>query len=279
MLGGAPYTSAVLSRIITSDVDGGGLEVVSTGSGPGLVLVMGGGTDAGTYAHVADRMADTCTVHIYNRRGRGRSAARPADYDLSTEVGDLAAVLAQTGARMVLGHSVGGYFALAGARTLPIDRLALFDPAVCVDGLFPVDYLDDFERAVAEGDPLQTMLVVGKGLRNPGSGLPEVVQRAAVRAILLTPQGKTMARLFPTVPAEARLAAAADGPASDWADVTAETKFFIGGGSPHYYLPSAQRLAEAMPHASVEVIPRLGHDAVARATKNVVTALTRFLTA
>ena len=86
-----------------------------------------------------------------------------------------------------------------------------------------------------------------------------------------------MARVLPTVPSEARLAAAADGPATIWADVAARTRFFIGGGSPDYYLPSAQRLVVAMPDANLEVIPRLGHDAMARATKHVVASLSQFL--
>ena len=111
-------------------------------------------------------------VHIHNRRGRGASADKPADYSTDTEVADLATVLEETGSGLVAGHSVGGYFALAAARTLPIRRLALYDPAVSVDGLFPHDFLDDLELAIASGDSMRAMLVAGKGLRNPGSGCP-----------------------------------------------------------------------------------------------------------
>jgi pimeloyl-ACP methyl ester carboxylesterase len=265
-------------RLIDSQLDGAPLEVLSWGSGPGLVVVIGGGTEATTYRGFAERLSLHLPVHIHNRRGRGASGPRPDDYGLDTEVADLATVLSATGSDLVAGHSVGGCFALGAARSLPIRRLALYDPAVSVDGLFPSDFVDDFERAVAVGDPVETMLVVGKGLRNPGSGLPDRVQRVAARAILLTPPGRTMARLFPTVPAETRIAIGLDGPASAWADVSAGTCFFIGGASPSYYRPAAERLVAAMPAARMEVLPRLGHDAMPRATRRVVSSLVTFLT-
>ncbi len=264
-------------RLLRSSFDGEPVEVISSGSGPGVVIVQGGGTDAGTYRRVAERLSSSFTVHRYNRRGRGRTAPQTADYGLATEVGDLGVVMADTGSVRVVGHSVGGFLALAAARELPIERLALFDPTVNVDGSFPGDYLPEFERLVAAGDSMDAMLVVSKGLRNPGSTWPEPLQRAAVRAVLLTPPGKTMARLFHTVPAEARLAFDADGPASDWSTVTAQTRFFIGARSPDYYAPMAEALVVAMPHASLVMLPRLGHDALARATRHTVSSLVAFL--
>lgn len=267
----------VSSTQVTSPVDGGSLEMVSVGTGPAVVLVHGGGTDAAVYRRLAARLAARFTVHVYNRRGRGRSAPRPENYGLQTEIQDLRTILDATGASRVIGHSVGGFLALAAARELPIQRLALSDPTVNVDGTFPSDYLPEFERLVAAGETKQAMLVVSRGLRNPGSTWPEPIQRLAVRAVLLTSPGKTIARLFPTVPAESRLAFEADGPPSDWATVTAETRFYIGAKSPDCYVPIAEALVHAMPHASIEMVPRLGHDAVARAGSGLVKSLSEFL--
>lgn len=262
---------------VTSQSDGGSLEMVSVGVGPGVVVVHGGGVDAAVYRRLAERLAGTFTVHVYNRRGRGRSAPRPENYGLQTEIGDLGAILEATGSSRVIGHSVGGFFALAAARELPIQRLALSDPVVNVDGMFPSDYLPEFEQLVAAGETKQAMLVVSRGLRNPGSTWPVPIQRLAVSVVLLTRPGKTMARLFPTVSAEDRVAFAADGPASDWATVTAETRFYIGAKSPDYYVPIAQALVHAMPRASIEMVPRLGHDAVARAGSGLVKSMSEFL--
>ena len=84
--------------MVASRFDGGLIEVFSDGVGPDVVVVGGGGTDASTYRRFAERLAPRFSVHVYNRRGRGGTVARPADYSLATEVGDLAGVLADTGA-------------------------------------------------------------------------------------------------------------------------------------------------------------------------------------
>lgn len=262
---------------MSSRVDGQPLEVYSTGSGTDVVLVEGGGTDAATYRRLVRALAEHARVHVYERRGRGRSAPRPTDYGAATEVGDLGSVLADTDAVRVVGHSVGGLIALAAARELPIRSLALFDPTVSVDGGFPTDFLPAFERAAAADDHVEALWIAARGLRNPGAGLPRSVGRAAVRLVMLTPEGRTMANLISTVPAESRLAADADGAAGQWASVTATTRFYIGARSPAYYLPAARALASAMPDASVESLPRLGHDALARAPRNLVASLAEFL--
>ena len=262
--------------ITSAAADRAPIELLSWGTGRGVVLVEGGGTDATTYRRLAERLAEHLTVHVYNRRGRGRSAPQPADYGLATEVGDLSAALTATGSSRVIGHSVGGYFAMAAARTLPIERLALYDPAVSIDGEFPRDFLPAFERAAASGDARAAMAIAGRGL-NPDSNLPDSIQRAMLGLVLLTPPGRTMADLIVTVPPEAKLAAADDGPASAWTCVAAATRFYIGARSPKYYASAARKLVAAMPTASLEIVPRLGHDALARASAQVVTSLTEFL--
>lgn len=265
--------------LVASQIDGAGLELYSCGSGPGVVLMHGGGVDAAVYRRLAERLAAAgLAVHVYDRRGRGHSAERPSDYGLQTEIHDLESILLATDAHRVVGHSGGGFLALAAARELPLARLALFDPTINVDGTFPTAFLPEFERLIDAGDTNGAMLVMSRGLRNPGSDWPEPMQRAALRAVLLTPPGKTMARLLHTVPAEVQPAFDADGPASDWADVkAAETRFYVGAKSPDYYLPMAQQLVRAIPNASLEVIPRLGHDALARAGSKLVASLSSFL--
>lgn len=90
---------------------------------------------------------------------------------------------------------------------------------------------------------------------------------------MLTPPGKTMVDLVPTVPAETRLAAEADGPAGRWSTVTARTTVMVGARSPGYYLPGARALVAALPDARVEVVPQQGHDGLARAPRAVVEML------
>lgn len=265
------------SRFVRSQVDGAELELWTAGSGPDVVLVQGGGTNAASYRRLVARLSEHARVHVHDRRARGRSAPRPPDYGLHTEVGDLRTVLAETGATRVIGHSVGGLMALAAAREEPVERLALFDPAVSVDGSFPLDFLPELETAAAAGDLVDAVVIAGRGLRTPGSSLPLPLQRAVVRGLMRTGPGRTMVELVGTVPPETRMVAQQDGPADRWSAVTATTRFFIGARSPGYYLPAARALATALPDADVEVLPRLGHDAVARAPQGLVDSLATFL--
>ncbi len=53
-------------------VSGGGLHVERAGEGVPLLLVSGGGGDAGAYADVVPRPARTYTVIGYDRRGGSR---------------------------------------------------------------------------------------------------------------------------------------------------------------------------------------------------------------
>jgi hypothetical protein len=124
----------------------------------------------------------------------------------------------------------GGFLALAAARELPIGRLALYDPAVNVDGSFPNDFLDEWERLV-DSDPVEALLVAARGLRDPGANLPALIQRARLRLVLRTGPGRTMVELMPTVSTEFRLAAQAHDRAAQWRSVPPTMRFSIDANS------------------------------------------------
>ncbi|MFY1684279.1 alpha/beta fold hydrolase [Micromonospora sp. WMMD730] len=253
----------------------------STGSGPGIVVVHGGGVTIGIYRRLALRLADRFTVHLYNRRGRDDAAARAEPYDGEQDVDDLAALLTATGVGNVLGHSGGGFVALrATARGLPIDRLALYDPAVQVNGLFPLDWVPAARAAAHAGDIARAMAITGAGLNTQSatSRLPLAVQVAICRLFLRTPIGRGMGELLPTTLDESALIQHHDSPPQRWAGITAEVLLACGGSGPPYYRPITEALAGALPHARTLVVPRAGHDALNRAPQHLVDALADFFT-
>src|SRR6478735_8748922 len=113
--------------------DGTELGWISVGQGPGLVVVHGAMQSAGSQRELAELLADRFTVHLVDRRGRGRSGPYPqpaADTMRWTdlEVGDLSTVLVATGASAVLGISSGAIITLRAALTDPaITRMAIFE--------------------------------------------------------------------------------------------------------------------------------------------------------
>ena len=95
--------------------DGADIVLHSTGRGPGIVVVHGGGVTIGVYRRLAAALADRFTVHLYNRRGRADAAPRSLPYTFEQDIDDLGEVLRHTGAGNVIGHSSGGFIALQAA--------------------------------------------------------------------------------------------------------------------------------------------------------------------
>ena len=270
----------IVQRVPAAD----GAEIVlhSVGAGPGVVVVHGGGVTIEMYRRLAVRLADRFTVHLYNRRGRADAAARAEPYDGEQDIDDLAALLAYTGARNVIGHSGGGFIALrAAARRLPIGRLALYDAAVQVDGLTPAAWLPAARDAARAGDIARAMALTSAGINThaAASRLPRGLQVAICRLFLRTPIGRTMGELLPTTLDEATLIHRHGGPPERWSGIDAEVLLAAGANGPPYYPPTNQALARVMPSARTLVVPHAGHDALNRAPQRLVDALAAFFAA
>lgn len=259
--------------------DGQTLVLRSTGQGPGVVVVHGGGVTVDVYARLAQRLSEACTVHLYNRRGRADAPARTEPYAVEDDVDDLAAVLEHTGARSVVGHSSGGFIALTAARRLPVERLALYDAAVSIDGGFPSAWLDAARAAVREGDVALGLALTSRGINTHSAAtrLPIGLQVALCRAFLRTGIGRTMGELLGSTLDESLQIHLHDGPASSWSDVTADVLLAYGAAGPRYYAGLNAALAGALPHARVLPVPRSGHDGLNRAPARLVEPLTAFM--
>ncbi|MGW2626257.1 alpha/beta fold hydrolase [Micromonospora taraxaci] len=258
--------------------DGATIVLHSTGVGPGIVVVHGGGTTIDVYRRLARALADRFTVHLYNRRGRADAPPRSVPYTADQEVDDLAAVLEHTGSGNVIGHSGGGFLALEAALRLPIDRLALYDAAVSVDGSFPSAWLPSARAAAEAGDTAKSLAITTAGINShmAAGKLPLGVRVAIIRAFLRTPIGRTMGELLPTTLDEAALILAHDGPATRWAEVSAEVLLACGADGPPYYVDQNAALAGALPRARTLTVPRSGHDAINRAHPRIVDPLAEF---
>jgi pimeloyl-ACP methyl ester carboxylesterase len=103
-------------EVRTVRVPGATLYVEVRGSGPVLLCISGGPTDAGMFADLAGRLADRYTVATYDQRGHSRSTldGRPEDIPVSLHADDAAAILAAVGDEpaYVYGSSGGGTIGL-----------------------------------------------------------------------------------------------------------------------------------------------------------------------
>jgi pimeloyl-ACP methyl ester carboxylesterase len=140
------------------------------GDGPPLVLVHGSIADRAGWAAVRDALTRRFTLHLVDRRGRGRGLGieqARAPYSPAREAGDVLAVLDAVGPEaLVLAHSYGGTCALeAVAAAAAMARLRVYEPAFgSAEGpVLPNAYRVDPVRLRAVTAPVRFLLGTESG--------------------------------------------------------------------------------------------------------------------
>ena len=139
------------------------IYVEKSGEGPAVVLVPGGGGDAGQFAGLASELSRTRTVIAYDRRGNSRSPRTEdwAETSIEQHAGDVIALIEALGlARVTLfGNSTGALIALAAALKghQSVSGLVVHEPT-----LFGV--LADPDAAIGSVQPVIAAAVERGGL-------------------------------------------------------------------------------------------------------------------
>lgn len=264
--------------------DGGTLELFSTGSelasaGSGVVVVPPSMVTAVDYTKFAQKLSAALgrPVHTFNRRGRGSSSPQPEDYTLDVDIRDLDAVMKYTSSTDVFGHSFGGAVALHAARTLPVERLAVYDPAVSVNHSVKADWTAEYEKATAAGDDDRALAVMIKGLEAGAfSRMPLSMLTIANKITAGTPIGRQMRELMRTGVREIKAIIAADMPAEPFLELPLETLIIVGEKSPAYFGVACGQIHDVLSGSSYTILPGLGHDGVLRAPDKLITELRDF---
>jgi len=120
--------------LTATSADGCRITAFEEGSGPGTVIIAGGGLDDGRgYARLAARLKSTNRVVRLTRRGYRTDVARWRPVEVKDETADVVALARAVGRPCyVFGHSAGGVEALEAALAAPecFDAIAVFEPAV-----------------------------------------------------------------------------------------------------------------------------------------------------
>jgi pimeloyl-ACP methyl ester carboxylesterase len=133
------------------------------GSGPGLILVHGALMSSQNFTKLAETLADTFTVYVPDRRGRGLSGPHGDAYNLDRECEDIQALVSQTKARNIFGLSSGAIVTLQSAcRIASIEKVAIYEPPFSIYGSTPTAWQTRFDREVAKGDLAAAMVTAIK---------------------------------------------------------------------------------------------------------------------
>lgn len=272
--------------------DGGKLALYSYGAvdAPGerrVVLIGGAFLTALIYRPfslaLSKGLGEAWAVDVYDRRGRGNSSELPADYSMATEIADVRSVMDSTGARNILGHSLGGSVALnavqefAGTNYEPA-KLAVYDAAVNIDGSMDMDWLDGFAQSVDSGNLARAMAKMKRGMqpRSALARIPEPVLAGLMALVSHTKVNKALRGLLPTAVAELKAAYDEAARPRDYSVLPRSTRFIVGSKSPEYYKVTAERLYAAVPGSSLIVSPKGFHGSIPAAVKELVTDISSY---
>lgn len=245
--------------------DGTTLDVLSFGADPGLVLVPGNNRRAHHYTELARELAGTVPVHVVERRGRGASGPRGADYSVETEVDDVLAVLADTGSEMLFGHSYGGLIALHVGLRRRLALISAYEPGIMISADsgagFGAGWLPEFTRLVDAGRPVAATATFlrGSGLVPVPPSTPAVAFRALALLLMRGPNGAQNRALVPTLPAELAEIARLESDGSRYAVVDSPVVLLGGSKTPAYVTRSLTVLPGLLPDCRAELIEGLDH--------------------
>jgi len=260
-----------------------------------LVLVCGAFLAAAVYAPfaraVVRALPEGWAVDVYDRRGKGGSTPQPEDYDMDTEVQDVAAVLRRTGARHLLGHSLGGAVALHAVRALAgrgtpgladpallPQRLSVYDAAINVEGSLDTAWLTEFEEAVDAGRLGRALDLADRFFGNTPtlSRAPTWASAGVLALVLRTGLSRVGREIIPAGVGELRAALAEEATVSDFASMGPRTLLMAGERSAEYFHATTHRLAAGMRDAAVQMAPKGIHGSIPMVLHDVVSSVAAF---
>ncbi len=264
----ADRTDRLTTGYVTSK-DGTRIEYLQLGQGPGVVMLHGAMESARSHLTLAKGLSNAFTVYLPERRGHQLGFPFVNEYSMQKEVDDLAALLDKTGARNIFGVSAGGLICLQAALALTsIDKVAVYEPALIVDGSPSVDFLPQYDREIAQG---KTAAALVSGMM--GAQLGPAVFNAIPRWLLelLTTMGMkqeekkakpgdiTMRSLAPTLHYDFRLVAEMADSAEKFKALQKEVLLLGGDRSPAWLKNALDLLQKTLPHAERIEFPGLDH--------------------
>ena len=242
----------------TRSLDGTEIGYVQIGAGPALVICHGGLFDMEDWFAVANQLAGRFTVHLYDRRGRGRSGDNPDGYSFASEQDDLLTIMRLAGPESILlGHSFGGTIVLAYAlREKFKGHLIIHEAGLALREPFggTPEAVKQLETLLAKGDFDAALSYI---LLEIAQYPPDTV--TAFRLSPLWPKTAAMSSAFPRewrsingfIPADEELAA-----------LSCRLTLLLGSETPRYpYRAIAADLVERIPGLSVVPLPGLNHAA------------------
>jgi pimeloyl-ACP methyl ester carboxylesterase len=252
-----------------TSADGTIIGYRKVGTGPGLILVHGGMMASQNFSQLAGALADSFTVYIPDRRGRGLSGPHGDSYCLARECEDMQALVRKTGAQYIFGLSSGAIIALETALAMPqaIRKVALYEPPLAVGSTTMLNWVPRFDAEIAKDDLAAAMVTVLKATGDSSilTILPRFMVVPLIRRAIEGQEKKLnqdeipLKTLIPTMHFDPQLVRETLGKLGYFSTLKAEL-LLLGGSRSQPYLKAALKALNAMlPNARRVELAGLGH--------------------
>ena len=248
--------------------DGTRIAYDKAGSGPPVILIDGAfcSREFGPMKKLAAVLAKTCAVITYDRRARGASGDT-APYAVQREIEDIDALMGAAGGRVTLyGISSGAVLALLAAASLPVARLALYEPPFMVGPharTLPPDRTAALTRMIAEDRRSDAVKYYMTDIIGIARFMPFLFQ--------VLPMWRKLKAVAPSLPYDCAVMGDFSIPRDEAAAIRVPTLVMAGTKTWPVLLDAAKALAAAIPHARHETLPGQTHNVAASAIAPVLT--------
>lgn len=245
-----------------------GLEI---NRGPALLLIHGTADDRLGFDRVAPLLADTYTLYMMDRRGRGLSANQAAPYAIEGEFEDINALADKIAAKHgaptdVFAHSYGALCAMGAARMARnIGRIMLYEPPPGT----PSGLVDRMVKLNDDGDLEGVMRVQFIELQHQPASVFERLKGDPKRWARYLGFAGTISREF----VNARRFRVADGEFKNYAQ---SVRFILGEKSMPVMAAYTDAALRAFPTADRHILPGQGHAALRMTPDLVVDEIRKF---
>ncbi|HEY4327130.1 MAG TPA: alpha/beta hydrolase [Mucilaginibacter sp.] len=250
--------------------DGTQIGYRQLGNGPSLILVHGGMQASQNFMKLGEYLADSFTVYIVDRRGRGMSGPFGNNYSLVKDCEDVKAIADKTNTNNIFGLSSGGVISLQTTLLFPdsILKIAIYEPPFLLRDIIKGNFfIERFDREIFREEIADAFITVTKGLQI--SPLFKFLPR-----FLLTPLFRLMFKkeevitdendvpiksLVPTFHFDYKIVTETVGTLENYKVTNAEVLLLGGSKSPDYLLNGLKKLASILPNAKKVIFKGLDH--------------------
>ncbi|WUW21620.1 alpha/beta hydrolase [Streptomyces sp. NBC_01463] len=244
-----------MTELLAVSGDGHPVTALDEGTGPTLLVVHPGGSDATTWAAVAGRLTDDFRVVRIHRRIYAPGADVVLPHSMALDAADIVAVRELLDSPVLLvGHSSGAVAALEAALIAPdaFAGLLLYEPPMPTRELLAGEAGARARAALDAGDPVEAMRIHMRDIvRMPASTVDEMFADVRVQA--------AFAAYAPAQIAEDEALDALGVGIDRFAALGTPTTLIEGDLSPAHLRERVSDLAATLPDAHVVTLPGQGH--------------------